>query len=392
MLRLVIRVRRCAAPMIKKIVFVATACLLSVCGCVSNRPIPTHSRSESNPARAESAPLPSPVPIALTARDLRSVAWIGDSFAIQGNITNPLTSSLKARYGDGGVGWIDLYYRSSINPGVTIGATPGWVSQRNTPASTGLNLSDIRTSDVAVPARITVRVDAQRVTLFYYAQPGGGTFEWWVDAAQPITINTASSFPALKSSTISNLSSGSHLFQIEILSAGSAGIVLDGLDARSSTHGVVVHNLGSAGSATSCWTSVNAELWEAQLAAIHPSLVAIMLSPNDQALAITVSEQYANLFDLVGRIRQAVPGVPIILIPPPENGLNRTPAMSAYNTSQHELAASLSLGYIDVFDPMEPFNPGWFNSDLLHPNASGGAMIANLILSGFNLDGGYNHN
>jgi lysophospholipase L1-like esterase len=246
-------------------------------------------------------------------------------------------------------------------------------------------LSDIRTTNVTVPARITVQVNAQKVTLFYYAQPGGGTFEWWVDGAPKITVRTASSVSALKSSTISNLSSGSHLFQIRIVSAGTAGIVLDGLDARTGSPGVVVHNLGSAGSTTAGWTSVNAHLWQTQLAALHPTLVTIMLTPNDQYVLTTVSAQYSNLLNLVNRIRAAVPGAPVILIPSPDNGLHRTPAMAAYNTSQHALAASLSLGYIDILDPLNPFNPAWFNTDLIHPNATGGAMIANLILTGFKI-------
>jgi len=316
----------------KQAAIVGTACLLALCGCVSNVPLPKLPKLQSSPAHGAAVKLASPVPIALTANDLRSVAWIGDSYAIQGNITNPFASSLKARFGDGGVVWIDLYYLDSVDPGVVIGATLGWVKQRNTPTSTGLNLSDIRTTNVAVPARITVQVNAQKVTLFYYTQPGGGTFEWWVDGAPKITVHTASSVPALKSSTISNLSSGSHLFQIRIVSAGTAGIVLDGLDARTGTPGVVVHNLGSAGSTTADWAGVNAQLWEAQLAALHPTLVTIMLTPNDQYVLTTVSEQYSNLFNLVNRIRAAVPGVPIILIPSPDNGLHRTPAMAGYNT------------------------------------------------------------
>ena len=362
-----------------------TGSMMAVCGCISNVPLPKLPKPASTLAQGASAALTSPVPIALTANDLKSVAWIGDSYAVQGNITNPLASSLKARFGDGGVGWIDLYYLDSVNPGVVIGATAGWVKQRNTPTSTGLNLSDIRTTDVSVPARITVQVNAQKVRLFYYTQPGGGTFEWWVDGAPRITVPTASSNPALRSSTISNLSSGSHLFQIRILSAGTAGVVLDGLDARTGTPGVVLHNLGSAGSTTADWTSVNAQLWEAQLAALHPTLVTIMLTPNDQYVLTTASGQYSNLFNLVNRVRAAVPGVPIILIPSPDNGLHRSPAMAAYNTSQRALAASLSLGYIDILDPLNPFNPAWFNADLIHPNATGGAMIANLILTGFKI-------
>jgi len=369
----------------KQAAIVGTASLLPLCGCISNVPLPKLPKLASTPGDGALVTLTSPVPIALTAKDLRSVAWIGDSYAIQGNITNPLASSLKARFGDGGVGWIDLYYLGSIDPGVVIRATAGWVPQRNTPTSTGLNLSDIRTTDVAVPSRITVQVNAQKMTLFYYARPGGGTFEWWVDGAPKITVRTASSIPALKSSTISNLSSGSHLFQIRIVSAGTAGILLDGLDARSGTPGVVVHNPGSAGSTTAAWASVNAQLWEAQLAALHPTLVTIMLTPNDQSVLTTVSGQYSNLFTLVNRIRAAVPGVPIILIPSPDNGLHRAPAMAAYNTSQHALAASLSLGYIDVLDPLNPFNPAWFNADLVHPNATGGGLIANLILTGFKI-------
>ena len=314
------------------------------------------------------------------------MVWIGDSFATGGNVINPLSANLKSHYGDGGVGWIDLYYQDSINAGVVVGASAGWTSQRNTTTATGLNLSDVRTSDVSTPAKLSVSVSASNVTLFYYTQPGGGTFEWWVDQDQPITIDTNAASPGIGSSTIGNLSDTTHVFQIQIVSAGSAGIALDGMDARSGNPGVVIHNLGSAGSNSGNWVSVDPNLWQTQLAALHPTLAVIMVSPNDQATSISVATQYANLSALIGRIRAAVPNAPIVLAPSPDNGLNRSPSMPAYNTSQQALAAALNVGYIDVLDPMQPFNPAWFNADLLHPNAVGGQLMADIVIQGLNLD------
>jgi lysophospholipase L1-like esterase len=291
---------------------------------------------------------------------------------------------LQNQYGNGGVGWVDLYYLSTVQPGVTIGAAGTWISQRQTASSTGLNISDVRTRDVATPARITVSVTANvtSATLYYYNQPGGGSFQWWVDSTTPIVINTEGT-AGIGISTVTGLSnSAAHTFQLQITSAGSAGIAIDGLDLRSGTSGVVVHNLGSAGSDTNTWVNVNASLWESQLASINPSLVIIMLSPNDQADGISVSKQYTNLTGLINRIRSSVPGIPIILAPPPDNGLNRTPSMSEFNASQSSLAKTAGVGYIDVFDDMGPFNSSYFNSDLLHPNVLGGEMISGFILDG----------
>lgn len=315
--------------------------------------------------------------------DLKTIAWIGDSYAIQGTITNPFTEALKATYGDGGVGWIDLYYVSSINPGVVIGGAGNWVSQRNTATSTGVNVSDVQTSDVSTPARITISVASQSATLYYLGQPGGGTFKWWVDKGNPVVIATESGTLGIKTSTIVGLNNAEHLFQIQILSAGTAGITLEGVDARTDPGGVVVHNLGSAGSTTQCWISVDATLWETSLADLRPTLVVIMLTPNDQDASISAEQQAHNIQELVSRIRSATSSsIPIVLAPPPDNGLNRLPAMSDYNSSQKALASSLQIGYIDVFDAIGPFNPLNFNSDLLHPNDYGGNQIALDVLNG----------
>src|SRR5262249_37636392 len=108
--------------------------------------------------------------------------------------------------------------------------------------------------------------------------------------------------------------------------------------------------------------------------------------PNDQGGSISGAGQYANLGTLIGRIRTAVSNVPIVLAPSPNNGLNRSPAMTDYNKSQQALASSLNVSYIDVLDPMEPFNRAWFNADLLHPNAVGGLLIGDIVARGLNLD------
>jgi lysophospholipase L1-like esterase len=350
-------------------------CLFAICGCGGGAP--------TQPSTAVSAPK-----LILTAADLKTIAWIGDSYAVQNNITGPFETALQSKYGNGGIGWIDLYYLSDVQPGVTVGAAGTWAAQRWVPTSTGLNLSDIRTSDVTTPARITVTVEANTAsaTLFYLQQPGGGTFKWWVDSSAAITINAAAASTSIGTSVISGLSnSDAHTFQLQIVSAGTAGICIEGMDLRSSTSGVVVHNLGSAGSDTNNWAGVNAALWESQLATVDPSMVIIMLTPNDQAAGISVSQEAANLATLIARIRDAMPNVPIILAPPPDNGLNRTPSMAEYNTSQAGLAKTLGVGYIDVLDPMGPFNASYFDSDLMHPNEEGGSVISTLVLDGINL-------
>lgn len=318
----------------------------------------------------------------LKPENLKTIAWIGDSYAVDGKITGPFTNALQSRYGDGGTGWINLYYLCDVQPEVSIGAAGTWNIQRQTVTSTGLNISDVRTSDVSTPARLTVRVNADSATLFYYKQPGGGSFKWWSDDGVPIEIDTSASAPSIGSSTISGLTLALHLFQVQITSSNTAGIALDGMDVRSGNSGAVVHNLGSAGSDTEDWVRVDANLWGTQLAAVKPSLVLVMLSPNDQTERISVAKQTMNLTGLVGRVRAAVPEAPIVFIPPPDNGLNRLPTMSAYNAAQAELAKALGVGYIDVLNPMEPFDPADFGSDLPHPNEEGGAKVANLVLSG----------
>ena len=320
----------------------------------------------------------------LTTANLQSIVWIGDSYAEQGLITNPLTAALQQQYGDGGDGWINLYYLTRVLylKDVALTTNGTWIAENNTLTAKGVGLSDVSTLDVATPASLFVTVAAESASLDYFMQPGGGSFHWSVDGGTPLSIDTNSSAPSSETSTFSGLSPGAHTFQIEADAAGTSGITLDGMDVRTNATGTVVHNLGSAGATSAGWIAIDPSIWEPQFAALQPTLVVIMLSPNDQAANFTTTEQAANLTELIGRIRAVTPTVPIILAPPPENGVLQTPSMAAYNASQATLAQTLGVGYIDVFDQMGPFDPAYFDADKMHPNAKGGNLIAGIVLDG----------
>jgi lysophospholipase L1-like esterase len=172
--------------------------------------------------------------------------------------------------------------------------------------------------DAHVPAWAAARTDystASHLEVLYLAQPGGGTIDVAIDD-QPIeTIDTASDAPRAGLHTYA-VPDGSHRIALETSGDPSVrlfGFVLE----RETDHGVVVDQLGIAGSKARHQLFWDRDLWRTLLATRHPDLIALSYGNNegdDQHLA--TFEHVEHFREMVRRVREDFPRASCLVIGP----------------------------------------------------------------------------
>jgi hypothetical protein len=174
-------------------------------------------------------------------------------------------------------------------------------------------------------------------------------------------------------------SNASHALALTVTAAGTAGVTLMGVEANITAAGLRVHRIGSSGATVATYLAVSATGWQAELAQLNPNLVIVIFGVNELLGNITPLAQSANLTALIGRIQTAVPGVDVVLAPPPDIGATGSYAMADYTAAQLSLARSLQIGFIDHSGRFGTYTQSisrslWTNTT--HVNATGGSVLA----------------
>ena len=140
----------------------------------------------------------------------------------------------------------------------------------------------------------------------------------------------------------------------------------------------VVRNAGVDGDAT---TGVLARLARDVLAP-RPSLVIVSIGTNDFTAGVPPRTFAAELHLLAARLR-AAPAAPVVVLASmlPFAGLTpaRLAAERAYNDIIRRTAASMHVGYLDLFDMWLALGPSYLHllhHDSVHPNPLGYAWLA----------------
>lgn len=116
-----------------------------------------------------------------------------------------------------------------------------------------------------------------------------------------------------------------------------------------------------------------------------PALVVVYEGDNDLASGKTVSQVYADYTNFLFRVQRDLPGTDVAFM-----SVKPSPSRAQYRTQMEELNHRLSalsdgrrIRYIDVFTPLlnssnQP-RPELFQSDLLHLNAAGYAVLESVV-------------
>jgi len=269
---------------------------------------------------------------------------------------------------------------TACGTGLTCGMTSvgnGWyrVWMSFTDATGGSKASTFRLNDANSDQTYTG--NGTNGMYIYGAQVNPGTLpETYVDAS--------TSTPGYYTLAFSGLSNASHTVVLTVTAAGTAGVTLMGAEANLDVTGARLEKVATTGLTAADYASMTASTWEAGIAALKPTTVALMFGANELQQNITPSSQVASLTTLISRIQAAAPLADIVLIPPVDIGVTGTYTMAQYRAAQLALAQSLGIGFVAMDKRFVSYSAansrGLFNADQIHLLAAGGRQFANGVL------------
>jgi lysophospholipase L1-like esterase len=212
--------------------------------------------------------------------------------------------------------------------------------------------------DADVPAWAAAHTDrttASHLEVMYLARPGGGTFDVRIDDAPIETVDTASEAPQAGLHTYA-VPDAEH--RIEIRTTGDPpvrvyGFVLE----RETDHGVVVDQLGLAGSKARHQLFWDEPIWRALLETRHPDLISVAYGNNEgDDTHLTPVEHVAHFRRMLERIRTDFPRASCLVIGPADRhvpdastGALSTPALiSELREAQRTIAAEQGCAFFDT--------------------------------------------
>lgn len=315
-----------------------------------------------------------------------NIVWIGDSWIAQDNISEPVGTYLRAKYGDAGAGFVSacLDGNSAISLGqigVSVTTTGTWafpyVKTNSTTAGLGYSF------DVSTPASMTFIGICSTAVLHFITMPGGGTFRWHVDAGAWSTNSTAGT---LSCATVTNsgLSDAGHSIVIQVVTAGTAGVNLGGLDLQRAGPGVRLHNLGRVGYAFSTWqTAQTAASWSPGLAALSPDLFLLSSGVNEALASMVPSDFAASCSNMVAEVHGIVPTADVVLVSAADIGAAEAYTMAAYVASEEAVSRINNWGFVNNYDVIGSYsnaNARGLYANAYHPSPLGGAVLARGVL------------
>jgi hypothetical protein len=258
------------------------------------------------------------------AEDHIRIAVFGDSNMTMDWITGEMRRTLQAIYGDGGHGYVavgrpwEWYRHMDVRSGHDPrDFTPFAVSTHPSPEAAygfaGIAARSERRGAVtwvataADPAPVGTR--ASRLDVYYLEKPHGGAFEIRVDGAAVAEVSTQSTARQAGFRAV-QLPDAPH--KIELVATTVDPVTLFGVTLERDAPSFVVDSLGVGAVSGPLLLRQNANVMRAALGHRRYDLVALLLGSN-QVWPVRYEAQMA---ELIARFREALPGVPILLMTP----------------------------------------------------------------------------
>jgi lysophospholipase L1-like esterase len=336
------------------------------------------------------------------------IIQIGDSHTAADAITNALRSELQRRFGNGGRGMMlpGRPYPRVVTWNVTAGQSGGWTTtgllESATPA-VPLGLSGFTQTSSSVGRTLTITADGpdQLFTGFRVCaltRPGAGmvrlsvggqSIEWSLDGPSGVQCRNVEAPTPAASATLLTLSD--RPVSITSVATSRRG------------GGVLLSNLGVIGAQIAHLGREDDRVTASELGAATPDLLILAFGTNEAFREDLSERDYeAGLRAQVARLRRMAPGVPILLIGPPDVGRRRaaisaqaceagfsTPRLlPAIREAQRHLAREQGLAFWDWERAMGGrcsagrwHAEGLMRDDLIHFNRYGGDRIGRILFS-----------
>jgi lysophospholipase L1-like esterase len=262
------------------------------------------------------------------------ILQIGDSHTAADYFTAELRQKLQARYGNGGVGYLDagkphIGVRSGA---MKVTASPGWtyhaiqrsdniaefwLSGFNAVASASGEALTFA-SDTPVPFD-SIEIEALR-------QPGGGSIDISLDGAvkSSADLNGTAVEPVVLRLRPDGAPSD-RVRQIEIRSRGAGVVSIASIGIYQKQSGVSYNNIGYPGATIDLVNKFDEKLMTDALRRLDPQIVVLVFGTNEASKPNLDAARYERSYEkAIARIKAALPNAQIVLVGPPD-GAERPP-------------------------------------------------------------------
>jgi lysophospholipase L1-like esterase len=293
------------------------------------------------------------------------IVQFGDSHTAADIAAGVARRALQARFGDGGRGFVAIgkSYNHYLQSNVRVGMSPDWEAQHGKlvrghfagDGEYGLAGMSIETTKSGARAWSDVNARASRVEVDYLAQPGGGSFDLFVDGAKTGRIRTNAKMDASAFRSFDVPETAHH---IEARTVGDGDVRLFGIALDRSQVGVTFDALGINGARYATALQWNEAHMAEQLQHRAPSLIILAYGTNESGDETSAATFERQIVDLLGRMARAVPSASCMLLGPPDRAIQTptgwatSPKILDRIQSEERVAAAAGCAFYDQMEAM----------------------------------------
>lgn len=300
-----------------------------------------------------------------------------------------LRDLFAARVGDGGPGWIAPNAAAVIEPtGVTVtyaGTGGSWSQLDGSGAAhqagaNGLALDALQNTATGAILQIITTVPFTDFDVYLERVSASATVETSLDMS---VVSHAVGDDTVVKISRSGFADTVHTLRVTV-TAGTVRIL--GVDLkRNPSSGVVrVLKCGGGGAQTENFvTDVDTDVYRAQVEAVDPDVVVVMLGTNDQPQGIGLDAYEANLTTLVHQVRAGNASRSVVIMAPPDNNISgQSVDIRDYGRRAYAVAQARGCAFVDAYEVVGEFSVadglGLFRDDR-HPDEAGQDLIARAL-------------
>ncbi|HPC82113.1 MAG TPA: GDSL-type esterase/lipase family protein [Thermoanaerobaculaceae bacterium] len=333
------------------------------------------------------------------------ILHFGDSPVTGDLISGGARRRLQERFGDAGHGFV-LAARPWVwydHRGVELEAE-GWdirspllrngLDGRYGLAGIGFVASTPRARTRVRTTRAGPGAAAGRFDVYFGQRPGGGTLLVQVDERQPEAVHTGTTDPGIAVHR-AVVPDGPH--DLVLAPAGDGPVVLYGVALEREVPGVVYDSLGANGATMHFLATLDAGDWQQALRLRNPHLVILNYGTNESGYGYLPLPAYAaDIRTVVKRIREALPGVSLLIMTPMDRGTTNEygeivtlPSLAGIVATQRRVAAATGCALLDMFQAMGGAgtagrwyraSPRLMTGDLTHPTGAGAELVSAILV------------
>jgi hypothetical protein len=197
-----------------------------------------------------------------------------------------------------------------------------------------------------------------RVELAYLLQPGGGSFEVFLDGVRAARLSSRARASATGSAWQALVPAGRPARSLEVRLAGDGEVRLFGASFEQLSPGLVYDALGVNGAKASSLLEWDEAHLSEQLAHRAPDLVVLAFGTNETGERVAPEAWARQLGAVLERVAKAAPGASCLVLGPPDRaapgprGWRSMPAVGQVVAAQRRAAVEAGCAYFSQLDAM----------------------------------------